>query len=45
MENFTSEGLLVLLSILGFSLVFGLVFTLIPNLVDLVIQSLEVGVM
>lgn len=45
MENFTSEGLLVLLSILGFSLVFGLVFTLVPNLVDLVIQSLEVGVM
>lgn len=45
MENFTSEGLLVLLSILGFSLVFGLVFTLIPNLVDLVIKSLEVGVM
>lgn len=45
MENFTSEGLLVLLSILGFSLVFGLVFTFLPNLVDLVIQSLEVGVM
>lgn len=45
MENFTSEGLLILLSILGFSLVFGLVFTMVPNLVDAVIQSLEVGVM
>lgn len=45
MENFTSEGLLILLSILGFSLVMGAVFTLVPSFVDLVIQSLETGVM
>lgn len=44
MENFTGEGLLMVVSIITFLLVLGFVILYIPQMVDIIIRSLEAGV-
>lgn len=44
MSNMTSEGLLILLTIIGFSVLLLAVAYVVPNLIETVMMSLEAGV-
>lgn len=44
MENFTGEGLLMVVSIIAFAILLGAVLLYTPQLIDIIIQSLEAGV-
>lgn len=45
MNTFSSEGLMVVVAVLGFSIIFGIVVWMMPTMINMVMTSLETQVM